>query len=80
MMDILDMTDDQITDLAVLAFKRGLSDGRVKSQPITAEYLMNSIMPPHGRRLLHNSKFRQIYGAGFDMARAKIRIAEKEGA
>jgi hypothetical protein len=74
--DMLDMSDQQLADIAATVFLRGLKDARELSGPITADKLMEWL-PGYPHRLMHNRKLRQVYGAAFDMMKAHANIKAK---
>lgn len=65
------LTDKELCDFAHMAFSFGLSDGRTRSKPIDSEALMHRLFPVGWNGLkVHRWKLRQVYGAGYDIARA----------
>lgn len=80
-LDLATADDDTLADFAGQCFRLGLSHGRREdmSTPITADALM-AVVPmlnQFDRRLYHKRKLRQVYGAGYDIARAMYRAGPR---
>lgn len=67
------LTDREFAVYAQSVFYQGLVDGRKLFHPRTRDAVM-LLIPYHPRRILHARKLRQVYGAGFDIAKAMRRI------
>jgi hypothetical protein len=82
MTDFDHMSDQRLSQLAALAFIRGLEDGRKGSTPATADALMQTLRDEIGRivtwRIYHKRKLRQVYGAGFDISRMSLINSNRE--
>lgn len=60
---------EQLAAYAHKAFLLGLIDGTSRKSPRTSRAVMDELFPMAIRsRNFHRIKFRQVYGAGFDMA------------
>lgn len=71
--DMDTMTDLQLGDVAAAVFRKGLSDGRLCSRPLPCDILM-AFLPGYPHRIGHARKLRQVYGAGFDIAKMMLRV------
>ncbi len=63
-----DMSDNELASLADTVFRQGLKDGRTLSMPRDKGAVM-LLIPPHPHRIFQARKLRQVYGAGYDIAR-----------
>jgi len=67
-------SDQLFIRLATSAFRMGLADGRTWARPRDSHEVMRAIgasIPD--QRVLHRTKLRQVYGAGFDIARLEAK-------
>ena len=67
-----------LTDIAKFCFLLGVEHARRRQRRITAQDLLDSWRQRFGVeswRRFHTSKFRQVYGAGYDMAYATDRLS-----
>jgi hypothetical protein len=70
--DLATATDTQLTVLAARAFVLGLRDGRTLSSPRRGGAVIRDLTKSGDVwRNIHRVKLRQVYGAGFDIAKAK---------
>lgn len=81
MSDLVKASSDELGRLAERAFQWGLQDGKTRSAPITAQALMRELVPAGTEyRKIHRIKFRQVYGAGFDIGQCVKSILASEAA
>jgi hypothetical protein len=72
-------TVDSLAAYAHKAFVLGYLDGTVRPKPHDSHHVMGALFPDGWKgRVIHRLKFRQVYGAGFDMAQALKRVKESE--
>lgn len=71
--DLVGYQPAQLAALAHKAFMFGLLDGSKIATPRDASDLMHHLLPPGTKfRVYHRNKFRQVYRAGFDVARSTL--------
>lgn len=72
--------DDTLCEYAARVFRLGLIDGRKRPKPRDGHEIMAAIATLQDEwRIIDRHKYRQVYGAGFDLARATKRQASKQG-
>lgn len=76
-MTLDDATDESLAMFAHQAFIMGLRDGRKQAKPASAMQVAGRLMLGE-RRKLHTDKFRQVYGAGFDIGTMQKRLGESD--
>lgn len=73
--DLVKMNEEELAALAHKAFLLGCLDAEKRSNPRNAYVVMDEIMPAGASwRNYHRIKFRQVYGAGFDMRRMTLNL------
>lgn len=71
--------DHELERFAALAFWRGIYDARQRKTPRSANELL-LFLPPANMTILHKLKLRQVYGAAFDITKAKLSAPAGSGA
>lgn len=70
--------DNVLVALAARAFHLGLRDGRKLDKPRDSVTVIRALTKGGDKwQVIHRRKFRQVYGAGFDMAKAMAFAAGK---
>lgn len=68
---------EQLAAFAHKAFLLGMTDGMQRKSPRDSRTVVKDVLPPlTGYRIFHRLKLRQVYGAGFDVARGAHRVNE----
>lgn len=76
-LDLATLEPEQLAAYAHAAFVLGLRDGMMRTTPTDGRALMIELLPPGtAYRVYHRRKFRQVYGAAFDMAQASARLTD----
>lgn len=75
-LDLFACQPEQLATYAHKAFLLGMLDGMQRASPRSSLDLMTDLLPAGAQyRVYHRKKFRQVYGAGFDISRMHVYIA-----